>query len=622
MRRLFFAVLMGLWTAFLAPGVAMATPAVEAPWVPEAAAYRLTLFMGNMTPIDWDGLTRVWEEPIAAAAGSAVALTKFAPQDAAAVRAALAAKDRQALFEAGTAGLARMIVNNLAAAQEALGIPPALVALRQAQAEFRAFEGAIVIAEPEQMRVLGLAWLEMVTGVGSAGVLGAGGVDPDREAFAAARAVVEDYLRANYLVAEFAPRPILTALPESVVASGRAVVLPAVLPPGANIFDQNPLPRLVLSFEEEGTDEADLPLVAFGDMLFDSPQIFGGPAREIGLACSVCHNRSDINRDFFIPGISARPGGLDVDSAFFNPMFNDRRADHVDTPSLRGIRFTAPYGRDGREPSLRSFTRNVIVTEFAGAEPTPFMLDALVAYMREFEFLPNPKIDGSGVLTDLASDAARRGEILFNSPFAGLNGKSCAACHNPLTKFRDGQTYDIGSVPPPFEDATPRMMETPTLLSVRFSNPYFGDGSLPTLDSVVRWFNDTKALGLDEAQINDLTAYLEAVGDGEEPYELFDDSFTPFRLTFEELTVFASTLNTLLPMRDQANIALLVDTVAFDMVRDAALMRNLVAKPDVYRLAELLRLVGDASAAGDWEGAQTKWGEFQTLQVEIDEEVY
>jgi len=617
MHRLIFA----LFVVFL-PSVATATPAKEAPWVPEAAAYRLTLFLGNMTPIDWNGLRTTWNAPIAVAAGPAVALSRIQPDDARMLRAALAAEDRQALFATSTRALARAATDNLARAESALGTPGALLALKEAQAQFRVFEGAIGIAEPGQMRLLGRAWLEMMTSTGSAGVMGAGQVAPDKAGFAEARAVVENYLRDNYLVEAFQPRATLSALPESVVETGRSVRLPAVLPPGGNIADQNPLPRLVLSFEEEGTDEEDLPLVAFGDMLFDSPQIFGGPARELGLACSVCHSRSDANRDFFIPGISQRPGGLDVDSAFFNPMFNDRRADHVDTPSLRGIRFTGPYGRDGRTASLREFTRDVIVTEFAGAEPTPFMLDALVAYMREFEFLPNPQIDDRGALTSLASDAARRGEVLFNQPFAGLDGKSCAVCHDPLRKFRDGQTYDIGSAPPPFEGATGRVFETPTLLNARFSAPYFNDGSLPTLESVVRWFNDTRDLGLGSNDIADLTAYLEAVGDGEEPYEQFDARFTPFRLTFEELVVFASTLNTLLPARDQANIALLVDTVAFDMARDASLMANLSAKPDVYRLAELLRAVGTASEQGEWAIAEENWDAFKSLQSEIDERVY
>ena len=41
----------------------------------------------------------------------------------------------------------------------------------------------------------------------------------------------------------------------SIALSGRAVTLPATLPPGSDIFDQDPLPRLVLNFEEQGIDE-------------------------------------------------------------------------------------------------------------------------------------------------------------------------------------------------------------------------------------------------------------------------------------------------------------------------------------------------------------------------------
>jgi cytochrome c peroxidase len=398
--------------------------------------------------------------------------------------------------------------------------------------------------------------------------------------------------------------------------------MPATLPPGSNIGDQAQLPRLVLQFEEAGEDEANLPLVAYGDMLFDSPEIFGGPARELGIACSTCHNRSDVNRDFFIPGLSSHPGGMDVDGSFFNPMFNDRTDDHLDTPSMRGIRFTAPYGRDGREPSLRRFIRNVIVTEFAGKEPTPFQLDALEAYVKQFDFLPNPKIDRSGKLTDLASDAAKRGELLFNTKFAGLGDKSCASCHTPDRQFRDGLTYDIGSAEPPFPGGTASAFETPTLRNVNFTAPYMHDGSLPTLASVVDWFNDTKNLGLDEAQRADLTAYVEAVGDGEDPYQVFEGRNSVFRLSWEELTTFASTLDTLLPMQDAENIAVLIDTVAPDLAADASVMVNQNAKPEIYEFAAILRAVGDASAEGNWTEAIRQWELFKSMQAEIDERMF
>ena len=364
-------------------------------------------------------------------------------------------------------------------------------------------------------------------------------------------------------------------MPETIARTGQLVDLPAALPPGSDIFDQDPLPLLVLNFEEQGIDETDLPLIAYGDMLFDSAEIFGGPASDLGVACSTCHNRSDINQRFFIPGVSHQPGAADVDGAFFNPMFNDRRDDPIDIPSLRGLRFTGPYGRDGRFASLRDFTRNVIVNEFAGEEPTPFMLDALVAYMTEFDFLPNSLITGEGQLTDLAPEAARRGEEIFNRPFAGLGNRS-----------------------------------------------YFHDGSLPTLASVVDWFDETKGLGLTDAERSDLTAYLETVGAADTPYEKFDAANTPFRLAFAELTTFASTLDTLLPQRDTQHILLLTDTVAADLASDAGTMANLSARPEVYALATRLADVGAAVRAEDWESAEASWTRFKTDAAAIEERAF
>jgi cytochrome c peroxidase len=606
----------------LVPAMAGATAIEQAPWAPAAAAYRLTVFLGNLTPVPWSKIEESWEAPVAGASVAQSALSRLTPSQQTAVRAALTSGNRQTVFAAATTVIYQKTLDGLAAAAATLGTAEAAGNVARAQAQFRAFEDGIKAADPAGYRTLGRAWLVLNSAVGTKGVLGTGALEADAERFAAARATIETYLTVNYAPAEFAERRTLSPIPEAAILDGRVVDLPASLPPGSNIAHQAELPRLILQFEEAGIDEVDLPLVAYGDMLFDSPQIFGGPARDLGFACSTCHNRSDVNRDFFIPGLSHRAGGMDVDGAFFNPLFNDRTDDHLDTPSLRGIRFTGPYGRDGREASLRRFTRNVIVTEFAGKEPSPFQLDALVAYMRAFDFLPNPQIDRTGVLTDIASESAMRGEVLFNTPFDGLNGLACASCHTPDRNFRDGQTYDIGTAEPAFEGGTPTSFETPTLRNINFSAPYMHDGSLPTLASVVTWFNDSKSLELDAEQRADLTAYLEAVGDGVEPYHVFEGKESAFRLAFDELTTFASTLNTLLPARDAVNIAILVDTVAPDLAADAGTMTNLAARPEVYRMAETLRAVGDAVESGDWDRAQTYWDSFQRMQAEFDARMF
>lgn len=588
-RKIFGLLIATFISALVSSGSVSATPAKEAPWLPEAAAYRLTLFLGNLKPLPWDEVENAWSQPYRNSDFSFGALAWLEGEsdvDTAPLQDAIAREDRQAVFAEATRAIALRIEEELDRALAAENSATAQQAVRTARELYRAFSDGIAAADPAAARRIGLAWLELTSSTGSTGLLGAGATPANRESMNAARLVISDYIRENYLLDRFAPRKTLSAVPETAALIGRTIEVPPSLPPGSDIFDQDPLPRLVLNFEEQGIDETDLPLIAYGDMLFDSAQIFGSPARDIGIACSTCHNRSDVNRRLFIPGASHQPGAIDVDGAFFNPMFNDRRDDPLDIPSLRGLRFTGPYGRDGRFASLRDFTRNVIVSEFGGKEPTPFMLDALVAYMLEFDFLPNSMLTADGRLTDAAPEAARRGEVIFNRPFAGFGDRSCASCHMPDGNFIDRQAHDIGSAAATYAGARAGAFDTPTLLGTVYTAPYFHDGSMPTLAAVVDWFDDARSLGLTEAERLDLTAYLETVGAADEPYEAFDGENTAFRLAFSELTTFASTLDALLPRRDAEHILLLTDTVAADLSADASTMSNLPARAEIYALVD------------------------------------
>jgi len=96
-------------------------------------------------------------------------------------------------------------------------------------------------------------------------------------------------------------------------------------------------------------DETETPLVAFGDMVFDSPLIFGEPARSLGISCNNCHNKSITIRSSKFRGLSRYAGGpRPFRGVFFAPHANNGLFDPLDTPDLRGIRFTAHYGRNGR----------------------------------------------------------------------------------------------------------------------------------------------------------------------------------------------------------------------------------------------------------------------------------
>ncbi|MEJ2376332.1 MAG: hypothetical protein P8Y71_13270 [Pseudolabrys sp.] len=143
------------------------------------------------------------------------------------------------------------------------------------------------------------------------------------------------------------------------------------------------------------------------------------------MSCNTCHQQGAGNAKLYIPGSSLRPGTFDTTGPLFNLKSDNHVLDAVRVPTLRGARYLMPYGHDGRYGSLRLVICNVIVNEFAGDEPGPQALDALVTYVREIAFLPNPQLDPGGRLSAKASEAARRGEALFNKPFPHDAGLSC-----------------------------------------------------------------------------------------------------------------------------------------------------------------------------------------------------
>ena len=184
-------------------------------------------------------------------------------------------------------------------------------------------------------------------------------------------------------------------------------------------------------------------------------------------------------------------------------------------PGPRG-RLLLQAARDGRFGGLRDFTRNVVVNEFAGPEPTPMMLDALVAYMFEFDWLPSPYLNRDGSLNEQASPAALRGEEIFTRDLPGLGNRSCSTCHIGSANFADRLRHDIGygGSSPTARDS---FFETPTLINVAHTAPYMHDGGLETLRDVVDWFDAEFALGLSGDAQHDLAAYLAAIGTGHDP---------------------------------------------------------------------------------------------------------
>jgi cytochrome c peroxidase len=413
------------------------------------------------------------------------------------------------------------------------------------------------------------------------------------------------------LTARLAAAWLATMLAGAAASATPVVSTDAVLPAGSELNEQLlDQPTELFAFERAGGKRSYL--FNLGDMLFSSSVIFGGKARDAGLSCNSCHQQGAANPALYGPDLSRRPGTFDTTGALFNPKADNGVFDPVTVPSLRGAKFLAPYGHDGRFASLRDFVRNVIVNEFAGPEPSGQTLDALVAYIHEISFLPNAKMAPDGRLTAKASDAARRGEAVFNKPFPHGAAMSCASCHQADAAFVDHKVHDVG---------TGGFFKTKTLVNANFNAPYFHDGRFDTFDEVVGYFDKHYDLGLSGAERADLVAYLETIGDADEP-----TTRNSVQAEVDELSAFVSVLDVAIPARDTAVILQAIDSVGaewreigerFPDRRDTSIEggigERLKARASVRGLVLTLRQVAMAAEAGDFTQATRLYAEYGTL---------
>ena len=331
-----------LFCAFflLATGNATAHVTKDTAWHPIAKAYLFGVFATGMRPIDWAGITRRYSSMHYPDQGGKsvydmlIAIKVKGRDEASAIPRAVKDQERDALRAVTTRAVAQRVSFYLTQATRAYATNmPTVRPIERAQQLFRAFSPFIREADPDGFRDLGLAWLDLATRAGKARVSKTPTSTADRDTFEKTAQVIDRYVQDNYV----RPDDAALAARGPVPARGKGRHpgwKPAPwLPPDANIGDQDPFPRLVLNFETRGIDERDFFMAAYGDMLFDSPEIFGDPAKSLGIACSTCHNRGDVNRSLFVPGLSRYAGGIDVDSIHFNRRGNDMRFDPLDTPA-------------------------------------------------------------------------------------------------------------------------------------------------------------------------------------------------------------------------------------------------------------------------------------------------
>ena len=387
-----------------------------------------------------------------------------------------------------------------------------------------------------------------------------------------------------------------------------------VLPPGTDL-NEDTLDKPREEFHSEAIGGAKSYMVNLGDLAFNSNLILGGPARRAGMSCGTCHVNGAGNGHLFVPGMSTRPGNFDTTGPLFNPKAHDKARDPVRIPSLRGARYLAPYGNDGRIASLREFVRNVIVNEFAGPEPSPAILDAMVDYIEDIDFLPNLNLAAGGRLGVRAADEAqRRGEALFFKPFPHNPEFSCAGCHIPSSWFVDNRRHNVGSG---------GVFKTPTLMNANFNAPYFHDGRFDTYDQVIDHFDRTFELGLSSQDHADLVVYLKTIGDGLQPYERDGVS-----AAIKEVNDFARVLGPAIAAHDNDVIALAVHTVGSELrdlveqfpgVKDTTVEggrdERLAARSELKNLVLVVRRIGLLAADGYYDEAAAEYLNFRKLMV-------
>lgn len=119
-------------------------------------------------------------------------------------------------------------------------------------------------------------------------------------------------------------------------------------------------------------------------------------------------------------------------------------------------------------------------------------------YLKSLYPVASPALNRDGTLTD----SAKAGKALFE--------KNCASCH-PAPLYTDLKKHDVGSAN---RDWEPGNYDTPTLIEVWRTAPYMHDGSLYTLEEVVKFF----AKDLNDTEVKNLADFVRSIGAENEAY--------------------------------------------------------------------------------------------------------
>ncbi len=182
----------------------------------------------------------------------------------------------------------------------------------------------------------------------------------------------------------------------------------------------------------------------------------------------------------------------------------------LETRSLRGIRDTAPFKWNGKNPDLATQCGPRFALVLTRSDPFP--PEDLQDLVRYIESIPLPPVR----LPKSLAKAREEGRKIFHRAETKKGAEipvadRCPTCHRePL--FTDRLMADVESGAP---TDSGRSFDAPHLLGIAASGPYLHDGRALSLEEIWTRFNPNDTHGvtndLDKVQLNDLILYLRSL---------------------------------------------------------------------------------------------------------------
>jgi YVTN family beta-propeller protein len=213
-------------------------------------------------------------------------------------------------------------------------------------------------------------------------------------------------------------------------------------------------------------------------------------------ACATCHPNSHL------------------DGLAWNLETPQLGRDRVANRTLRGIRETAPYKWNGKNPDLATQCGPRIAKYFFRSEGFGTQdLEALLTYLNYIPLAPNRHLAADGQLTE----AQERGKTMFYRQYTN-DGRvipvqnRCDTCHPAETHYTARYSTEVGSAT---KYDTNGMFDIPQLDRVYEDAPYMHNGEALTLEEIWTVFNNSNKHGLtsdmNKEQLNDLVEYLKTL---------------------------------------------------------------------------------------------------------------